>query len=300
MEIRQLKYFLAVANHRHFTEAAQALHVSQPALSQQIRLLEEEIGVRLLERTNRSVELTPAGIAFRDRARVALHEADEAIAAARMVMLGEGGNLDIGYVTTATLVILPAILNAFSTRYPNVQVILYELSPGDQIAALLDNKISAAFTSFPSELPALECKLLVEEEMIVALPQNHAAAHQPAVDLASLSEERFLIPPREIQPGMHEMILGACQRSGFQPKQIESVKLAAAAVFLVAGKLGVAIIPESYRLFKVEGVVYKALRNTPLRFRMYAMRNREASSPIANNFWAGVEEYALKRKKLTA
>lgn len=297
MEIRQLKYFLAVADHRHFTEAAQLLHVSQPALSQQIRLLEEEVGAKLLERTNRSVELTPSGVVFRDRARVALHEADEAVAAARMVKLGEGGNLNIGYVSTAALAILPAILGAFGSRYPKVQSILHELSPGEQIEALLEDKIAASFSSFPSELPALECKLLAREEMIIALPQNHPAAHQPTVDLAALREERFLIPPRELQPGMHERILGACQRAGFQPRKIQIVKLAATSVFLVAGRLGIAIIPESYRLFKVEGVVYKSLRNSPLSFSMFAMRNRKSASQLAANLWASIEAYAARETK---
>ena len=126
MEMRQLRSFLAVAERMHFTRAAEALHLSQPALSQQIRMLEEELGVKLLERSKRRVQLTPAGVAFRARAKAALEAAAEAVSDARMAERGEAGFISIGFVTTAAVVILPRLLDEFCTRFPRAVVELLQ------------------------------------------------------------------------------------------------------------------------------------------------------------------------------
>jgi DNA-binding transcriptional LysR family regulator len=292
MEIRQLKYFLAVAERMHFTSAAEALHVSQPALSQQIRMLEEEIGVKLLERTNRRVQLTPAGAAFRIRAQAALREAAEAASDARQVECGEGGSISIGFVTTAAVIILPKLLELFCSRYPNASVSLHELDPRAQLEALEEKRIAVGFTSVSSSLPSLECKRLTRETMIVALPQKHPAASRRTVDLKHLSEERFLLPPRGLLHGIHEEIMQACHRAGFVPKHILPIRLAETAVCLVAGNLGIALIPESLRRLRVRGVVYRTLSHDISYMNLYAIRSKEVESPLVNNFWNCVEEVA--------
>lgn len=294
MEIRQLRYFLAVAERMHFTKAAEFLHVSQPALSQQIRMLEEEIGVKLLERTNRRVQLTPAGIAFRVRAQAALQEAAEAVSDAKMVEGGEGGSISIGFVTTTAVAILPTLLDQFCSRFPHVTVELRELDPGTQLEALGHSKIDIGFTSASSSLPSLECKLLGREKLIVALPNRHPAAQHRAVDLRQLSEERFLLPPRGLQSGIHEGIVAACHRSGFVPKFIQPIRLAETAVCLVAGNLGIALIPQSFRRLKVSGVVYRSLKHEIPVIEMYAIRRKPSESPLVDNFWSFVESMAQK------
>lgn len=288
MEIRQLKYFLAVAERMHFTQAAQSLHISQPALSQQIRLLEEEIGVKLLERTNRRVKLTPAGNAFRVRAQAALREAAEGVVDAKLIERGEGGYISIGFVSSAAVVILPKILDRFCNRFPRASVELRELDPAAQLGALEENRISVGFTSVSSALPSLECRLLARERFIVALPEHHPAASRRSVDLKLLAGERFLLPPPGVMPGIHEGIIQACHRAGFVPKY-QAIRLAETSICLVAGNLGVAVVPQSFRRLKISGVVYRALSHESPFIDLYAIRRKDAESPLVDNFWALVE-----------
>lgn len=291
MEIRQLKYFLAVAERMHFTQAAQSLHVSQPALSQQIRLLEEEIGVKLLERTNRSVKLTPAGNAFRIRAQNALREAAEGASDAKLIERGEGGYISLGFVTPAAVVVLPRILDQFCSRFPHATVELRELDPAAQLEALEENRIAVGFTSVPSALPSLECRLLAREKFIVALPHLHPAAKRRRIDLKHLANERFLLPPRGVLPGIHEGIIQACHHAGFVPK-FQAIRLAETAVCLVAGNLGIALIPESFRRLKISGVVYRSLSHETPFIELYAIRRKNSESPLIDNFWGYVDNPA--------
>jgi DNA-binding transcriptional LysR family regulator len=295
MEMRQLRYFLAVAEHMHFTRAAERLHLSQPALSQQIRMLEEEIGVRLLERSKRRVQLTPAGMAFRARAKAALDAAAEAVSDARMAERGEAGFISIGFVTTAAVAVLPRLLDEFCTRFPRVAVELRELEPGAQMEALEQNRVTFGFSSVPSALPSLESKLLVQERLLVALPSRHPAARGASVNLKDLAQERFLLPPRGLLSGIHEGIMAACHRAGFEPRSIQPIKLAETAVCLVARNLGIALVPESFRSLKVSGVVYRSLTHEVPLIRLYAIRRRQSESPLADNFWGFVEKLARAR-----
>jgi DNA-binding transcriptional LysR family regulator len=293
MELRQLRYFLAVAERMHFTRAAEFLNVSQPALSQQIRLLEQDIGVRLLERTNRQVKLTPAGIAFRARVQTVLNEAAEATSEARSIESGEGGQILVGFVSTAAMVVLPKILNPFCTRFPLIAVELRELDPGAQIEALQQNRIDAGFTSVSTSLPSLECMLLTRENMIVAMPRQHPAARRKTVDLMQFSEDRILLPPRHALSGVHEEIVTACQKAGFVPKHTQSIRLAEIAVRLVACSFGIALIPKSFSRLKVDGVVYRALNHESPVVELYAIRRKGERSPLLDNFWNYTSSVAM-------
>jgi DNA-binding transcriptional LysR family regulator len=286
MELRQLRYFLAVAECMHFTRAAELLNVSQPALSQQIRMLEEEVGARLLERTNRRVQLTPAGIAFRARVQAVVEEAAEAASEARSIERGDGGRILVGFVSTAAMVVLPRILNPFCTRFPRIVVELRELDPGAQLEALQQNRIDAGLTSVPTSLPALECKLLTRENLIVALPHQHPAAKYRTVELKHLSEDRILLPPRHALTGVHDGIVTACQNAGFAPKFIQSIRLAETSVCLVATGFGIALIPQSFNRWKVDGVVYRSLKHEIPVIELYAVRRKDKRLPALENLWS--------------
>jgi len=285
METRQLECFVAVAEYMHFTKAAQSLHISQPALSQQILKLEEEVGTKLLERTKRRVQLTPAGVTFRERAEAALHQIAEAASHAQRVARGEAGLIRVAFVSTATIEILPKILNQFCKRFPDVTVELVHLDPAEQLDALERGNFAVGLTSISSPLPFLDRKLLAREKLVVALPQRHPAASQHTVDLKQLAQDRFLLPPRSGLSGVHQGILQACQRSGFVPRHVQTVKTAETAVFLVAGNTGIALVPESFRRLKVSGVVYKPLRHEVPFIEIYAIRRKEHDSPLVDNFW---------------
>lgn len=290
-----MECFVAVADHMHFTRAAESLHISQPALSQQIQRLEEEVGTKLLERTKRRVQLTAAGIAFRERAESALQQIAEAASRAQMVARGETGFVRLAFVTTATIEILPKILNQFSKRFPQVTVELVHLDPAEQLGALERGNISVGLTSISTSLPFIERKLLMRERLIVALPQRHPAASQRAVFLKDLSQERFLLPPRSLFSGVHQGILQACQHAGFVPRFVQTVKTAETAVFLVAGNTGIALVPESFRRLKVTGVVYKPLKLDIPHIEIYAIRRKEPESPLVDNLWSVVESAAQKK-----
>ena len=285
METRQLECFVAVAEYMHFTKAAQAIHISQPALSQQILKLEEEVGTKLLERTKRHVQLTPAGIAFRERAESALQQIAEAASHAQMVARGEAGLIRVAFVSTATIEILPKILNKFCKRFPQVTVELVHLDPAEQLGAIERGNFSVGLTSISSPLPYLDRKLLVREKLVVALPHRHPAASQRTVDLKELSKDRFLLPPRSGLSGVHQGILQACQRSGFVPRHVQTVKTAETAVFLVAGNTGIALVPASFRRLNVTGVVYRPLRHEVPSIEIFAIRRKEHDSPLVDSFW---------------
>jgi DNA-binding transcriptional LysR family regulator len=300
MEMRQFRYFLAVAERMHFTRAAELLHLSQPALSQQIRMLEEEIGVKLLERSRRRVQLTAAGMAFRAKAQAALEAAADAASDARMAERGEAGSISIGFVTTAAVVILPRLLDEFGARFPRAAVELRELEPGAQMEALEQHRVTFGLSSVPSTLTSLESRLLAEERLVVALPSRHPAARRKSVHLRDLSGERFLLPPRGLLSGIHEGIIAACHSAGFEPGSVQPTRLAETAVSLVAGNLGIALVPQSFRHLKVGGVVYRSLSHEVPLVRMYAIRRRQSESPLAENLWGFVETMARKRESGSA
>jgi DNA-binding transcriptional LysR family regulator len=281
MELRQLRYFVAVADNLHFTRAAAQLHVAQPALSQQIRRLELEIGATLLERTNRRVRLTPAGEAFRTRARLALEQAAKAASDAQRMERGEAGSVSIGFVSAALAGVLPALLCSFRQDVPAAQVDLRELEPGEQLEALRNGSLDLALLHAVLDSRDLESAVVARENLVVALPLQHPAARQSRVDLRSLSTETFLAPRRHSAAGYHEIVVAACRRAGFAPARMLSTRLLVTAVCLVAGRIGVALVPESFREnLRVKGVVYRPLAGLVAQAELLAAWRRDNGSPL--------------------
>jgi DNA-binding transcriptional LysR family regulator len=285
MELRQLRYFLAVAEQLHFTRAAELLHVAQPALSQQIALLEEEIGVKLLERTNRRVQLTPAGQAFRDKAQAALEKAGEAASDAQRVDRGQGGSVTIGFISTAALVVLPKLLVHFCNSVPNATFDIRGMDPVVQVEAMQQKKIDLGLTSILSNDPALEYLPLLRESLIVAIPEKHPVARHRSIDLKWLANERLLLPPRYGLTSLHDRIVAACHSEGFTPGHAQPIRLVEIAIFLVAGGVGIALIPDSYRKLQVNGVVYRPLKQH-ISFELFAARRKKQNTPLLERLWA--------------
>jgi DNA-binding transcriptional LysR family regulator len=284
MELRQLRYFLGVAEQLHFTRAAELLHVAQPALSQQIALLEEEIGVKLLERTNRRVQLTPAGQAFRDKAQAALDKAGEAASDAQKVDRGQGGSVAIGFISTAALVVLPKLLVHFCSSVPDATFEIRGLDPVAQVEAMQQKKIDLGLTSILPNDPALEYLPLLKESLIVALPENHPRARNRSVDLKWLKDERLLLPPRYGLTSLHDRIVAACHSEGFTPGHAQPIRLVEIAIFLVAGGVGIALIPGSFRKLQVKGVVYRPLKQQ-IPFELFAARRKKQNTPLLDRLW---------------
>ncbi len=220
MELRHLRYFIAVAEELGFNKAARRLHISQPPLSKQIQALEEEIGARLLERSRHKVELTEAGEAFLESARDVLARSGRAMDAARRIGRGEMGPLVMGSVPIAAYTLIPSILVALRRKFPDVEIVFRELDSDLQLRGLLDGTLSAGLVRAPIRHEAITFQNILSEELMAVLPPGHRLAGRRRISLESLRAERFILPGRSSSPGFYDLALAALNRAGFSPQNV--------------------------------------------------------------------------------
>lgn len=284
MELRHLRYFCVLAEQLHFTKAALLLNVAQPALSHQIKQLEEELGTQLVERTNRRVRLTAAGEVFRARAVRILEQIEQATRETTRVGQGEAGTLTIGVVSTAVCSVLPELLRRFRRESPQVSIDIREMEPGEQVEALRRESIDIGLLFLSIQDPEFDSALVSRERLILALPAGHPAASQ-RVRLADLDAETFLVPRRQPVPGFHEIVLDTLRAAGIATPRLQPTRLLQTAVFLVAGQLGVALAPESFRQhLRVRGCVYREIAGPPVYADLIGLWRRKDVSPALERF----------------
>jgi len=259
MELRHLRYFIAVAEELHFGRASQRLGIAQPPLSQQIRRLETEMGLQLLQRTKRRVQLTEEGRAFLEGAREALRQVDRAVEVAQRAGRGEVGKLAIGFLGAATYSLLPSILIAFRRRYPDVEVKLQELKTSELIAALRSGQVHVGFVRLPLQDELLAVEPILREELMVALPERHPLASRTHISFHDLAQEIFLMPPPQLAPSFHKQVFNLCRQAGFAPKLGAEASQLQTILNLVAAGMGITLATESVRNFTGRGVVFKQL-----------------------------------------
>jgi DNA-binding transcriptional LysR family regulator len=249
MELRHLRYFAAVAQYLNYSEASRRLRVAQPAISQTILDLENELGVKLLLRTKRSVQLTAAGTTFLREAGEILRRADEARRQAQRAARGEVGSLGIGFFGTAAAPILPALVQNYRSKFPDVELHLYEMNPDQQLAAFDDGRIDLGFSrplpvertsEFKEEVVYTDC-------LVVAFPEDHPLAKQKVVQLKSLAGEPFVQFHRKGAPGLFDEVIACCRRAGFSPRVVNEPNFMATVMTLVESGLGVSLIPRCVR-----------------------------------------------------
>lgn len=247
MELRHLRYFIAVAEAENVSRAALKLHVSQPAVSRQIRDLEEDLGFSLLERSARSVRLTEAGRVFLTEARAALQRVEEGVKAARAVALGSRGELHVGYAPSPTARILPATLRAFGAARPRVRVKLHDLSTEEMLAGLRDGKLQIAVLVRPTRamLRGLRFEELARDAMRLAVPPNHPFARRRSVLLALAAREPFVAFTRKDYPEYHEYFAALFAVAKARPRIVEEHDSATSLVAAVEAGCGVALVPQS-------------------------------------------------------
>jgi DNA-binding transcriptional LysR family regulator len=262
MELRHLRYFVAVAEEGHITRAAERLGIQQPPLSQQIQALERELDAQLFRRKPRGVELTPAGRALFDEARAILARTEEAIAATKRAAQGEAGRIGIGFTSSASFhPFVPRAIRAFREGHPLVALALEESGTTELVAALRSQAIDAAFVRSPvGESADLMVRPLLEEQMVAALPSGHrlSSAIEP-LPLAALANETFILYRRPVGPGLHDAIIAACDRAGFSPQIGQEAPRMLSTLSLVAAGLGVTVVPASMSRLEAEGVAYRPL-----------------------------------------
>lgn len=285
MEIRHLRYFCALAEQLHFTNAALLLNVAQPALSHQIKQLEDELGTQLVERSNRRVRLTAAGEVFLARATQILEDIDKASRETARMGQGDAGILTIGVVSTAVCSVLPELLRSFRKESPYISIDIHEMEPSEQVEALRKETIDVGLLFLAIRDPALNSTLVSRERLIVALPTGHSAASAEKVHLKDLAEETFLVPRRQIVPGYHELVLDTLKATGIEDPRLQPTRLLQTAVFLVSGQLGVALVPESFRQhLRVRGCVYRDLAGPESYADLIGLWRRKNVPPVLRRF----------------
>ncbi|RQE47550.1 LysR family transcriptional regulator [Pseudomonas aeruginosa] len=287
MELRHLRYFIAVAEELHFGRAAERLGISQPPLSQQIQALEEEIGARLFERTNRRVELTDAGRLFLDESRQVLAQVDKAVLLARRAHLGELGELKIGFTSSAPFTsTIPSSIHAFRKAYPDVHLDLQEMSSRQVLKALLEESLQVGVIR-PLALPdAVHWVELFREPLVAVLRADHplAAGSEDGLAIAALAEEPFVFFPRSYGTGLYDQVIALTRQAGFSPCIAQEASEAMTIIGLVSAGLGVSILPASFRRTRVDGVVYRTLSDPEATTAVWLVRRQNEGSPLALSF----------------
>lgn len=290
MELRRLRYFVAVAEECHFGRAAERLHIAQPPLSQQIKALEGALGVRLLTRSTRRVSLTPAGERYLGRARTILAAVDAAGVEANRVAAGEAGRLAIGFTGTATYELLPALTRALRAELPDVALDLTgEMLTPRQVSALSDGTIDLGFLRPPVHDAGLHVRVLRTESLIVALPQTHRLANRASVRLADLYLDTFISYPSLHRSVVHDAVFDACGRAGFRPADIQEVGETSTMVAFVAAGLGVALVPASVQHLHITGAIFRPLADVTADVELAAAWRAGDDSPVLARVLAQAE-----------
>jgi DNA-binding transcriptional LysR family regulator len=288
MELRHARYFVAVAEELNFRRAAERLHLAQPSLSTQIRVLEEDVGVQLLERDSHKVELTPAGRSFLEGCRRLLQDADNYTRTARRIARGESVPVSIGFVPSLAHGLLPSVLRLFRQRFPDVQLLLSEMDSTAQVEQIASNRIDLGLIGLglPKDIPELEIVVVAEERLVAAIPQDHPLADKlrKSISLKTLADERFLLGSRVNAPVFNPWIIVLCQQAGFQPHVVQESGQPMTVLNYVAAGLGVTILPEQFSQLVTAGVCLLPLARPTPGYRYCAARMRNNRNPVLAHF----------------
>ncbi len=290
LELRHLRYFVAVAEELHFGRAAQRLGMAQPPLSQQIQRLEQIIGARLFERTSRRVQLTDAGSALLPDARRLLAGAEAALLAARRAGRGEQGELRVAFAATVMFLALPEIIRAFRDRFPGVHLDLREMPTGPQLAGIKAGEIDIGFVREPEPDPELDIVTVMREPLRIAVPKGHPLASRATISVRHLADEPFVLFPAELAPGLHAQVMALCRAAGFTPRVVEESRELYTSVSLVEAGIGVSILPASVEKLGWRGVRYRAIPSASAETRIAAAWRKDRGRPVVEAFMGVVQE----------
>jgi DNA-binding transcriptional LysR family regulator len=299
MELRHLRYFVAVAEELHFGRAARRLGIAQPPLSQQIRKLEEELGAPLFVRASRRVQLTEVGRTFLDEARATLAASDRAMRVVKRAIAGDLGRLHFGYVASAVMhAPFTTLMRRFRERHPDVDLVLEPMPTGQQVIALRERRIDAGFLRPPIEGDASDLVVLpmVHEGFVAVLPEGHRLANRKSLDVGDLRGDPFVLFERVRAPGLYDMIMRLLARAGVEPAVKHEVNPMQTVAGLVAAGFGISVMPASIQRIDVHGVVYRALPTKQVVDIAFAQRT-DADSPALRAFASVAREIAKVKAK---
>ena len=289
VELRHLRYFVAVAEELHFGRAAERLHVAQPGLSQQIQALARALGVPLFDRTSRRGELTAAGARLLAEGTRALAQTERALDRARRAGRGEVGRLTVAAIGSATYDVIPALLREHRRRFPEVELVLREMSTPAQVHALRGGEIDVGFLRLPADTRDLVASTVREETMLLMLPESHRLAALAEVPLAALAGEPLILFPASPRPSWADTVIAACREAGFDPRVAQEAMESATVVSFVAAEVGVALVPQGLRVLVRPGVVCRPVVPAPIT-RLAVVRRAGGAVATAEAFLDLVRE----------
>jgi DNA-binding transcriptional LysR family regulator len=289
MELRHLRYFIAVAEELHFTRAAERLHIGQPPLSHAIQVLEADLGAQLFERTKRSVRLTQAGTLFLLDARRILSLSDQAAETARRAQRGEAGELRIGFTFSTPLTPLFAtVINRYRARYPNVTLTLHEMATMRQTEALAQRTLDLGFVRPPEGLvpDGLSLTALREDALMLVLPTSSPLCRKKQVAMREVAALPFVMYPQNAGTGIYPQILRLCRAAGFAPRIGQQAGEASTIVGLVAAGCGVSVLPASFDRIRMDGACYRPIADKGATTTLLLAQRTGERTPLADAFIA--------------
>lgn len=295
MELRHLRYFIAVAEELSFTRAAERLHIGQPPLSQQIQALEADVGAQLLERSKRWVRLTAAGKLFLDDARRVLALSEQAKLTARRAQRGEAGELRIGFTfSTPFTPLFATVINRYRARYPDVLLTLRELATLPQIAMLENRELDLGFVRPPeTAIPdAVKLTVLRHDPLIAVLPVGSPLAQKEQVEIRDLQGQPFIMYPKTAGTGIYPQIFRLCKEAGFVPEIVMEAGEASTMIGLVAAGCGITVLPGSFDSIHMEGACYRPLADPSANTVLSLAQRKDAQGALVEGFIALAREAA--------
>ncbi|TSA83153.1 LysR family transcriptional regulator [Deinococcus detaillensis] len=283
MELRHLRHFVALAEEQHFGRAAERVYVVQQALSNSIKNLEDEVGVPLVLRTTRKVQLTPAGKEFLEAARATLGEADKVIERARRAARGEVGRLTLGFVSGLVFGGLPEVVRTFRQRYPNVSVELRELTAQEQEEGLRSSQLDIGLMLLPVRDPSFVAEALWRQDLVVALPSSHPLAQRERLNISDFKDEPFVFFPRQIRATYYDQVMRWCAAAGYTPRIVQEAIEVPTLLSLVAAGIGVFLPIRFFQRVSLPGVTYRIIEGAPV-VDIVAVWRRQEGNPVVRAF----------------
>ena len=283
MEIRQLEYFLGVANELHFSKAAEKLFVAQPALSRQIQQLENEWDTLLFERNKRNVKLTPAGEFLKEEATRVLNQLEYIKKRTQQINKGDEGELRIGHPGSAIYSVIPKLLLALQQSMPKVKPVLSEIC---EVTLMKDVKEGQMDIGFIREIQlddSLESKVVSRENLALALPQNHWLTEENFKNMRQLKDENFVLPTRSTGVTYYEILINICRNNGFSPNIAFESSFGATILNLVEHNLGISILPYSYHLGASSRIRFIELKDIPIQTELTMIWRKDNNNPMLKN-----------------
>jgi DNA-binding transcriptional LysR family regulator len=292
MELRHLKYFVAVAEELHFGRAAKKLHIAQPPLSQQIMNLEEELGIKLFDRSKRNIQITPAGSDFLTNARRVLLQVEQAAETARRIHSGKAGRLVVGFVGSVIHTFLPEGLRLFRERFPEVELVLHEINTAEQITSLHAKRIDVGFLYRDYQDPMLNSKTLMLAPLLAVLHNKHPLSGRSSVNIRELAHDPFIANTRSSEPVVLDAFISLCHDAGFSPRIAQEAEQVQTVLGLVASGLGTCLLPDFIKNIRRTGVKYIPLSGSPPKVELAVVWRNDDASILVKSFVNLIESYS--------